>query len=131
MAVPAVLSATPPDLSAIITSLGIFSLAVAAVVAGIYKGIKDIKKGGAETGHAVAAAALIETTTISAFTESNVRVADLLHDLVPILSRIERHLDLHEQGEDRREHAMRASTEEAHRLRVAVTDLHQFMRTQR
>lgn len=123
--------ASPPDIATIITSLGVFSLAVAAVVGGIYKGIKEVKKGGADTGQQIASAVLVETSTLTMLTEANRKLTLCLGEVLNVMKLIERHLDI--SGEESRDklHAQRASTEEAHRLRVAVVDLHEFMRSQR
>jgi len=122
-------SASPPDISAIITSLGVFSLAVAAVVGGIYKGLKEVKKGGADTGQQVVSAALMETRTMTALTESNKLLARAVEELSVVAQSIERRLDKGNDLARELRDAMRSSTEEAHRLRVATTDLHQHMRT--
>lgn len=126
---PVIASASPPDLSAIITSLGVFSLAVAAVVGGIYKGLKEVKKGGADTGEKIAAAAIIESTTLTALTESNKLLARAVDELSTVAGSIERRLDKGNDLARELRDALRSSTEEAHRLRVATTDLHQHMRT--
>lgn len=126
---PVIAAASPPDISAIITSLGVFSLAVAAVVGGIYKGLKEVKKGGADTGEKIAAAAIIESTTLAALTESNKLLARAVNDLTSLAENIERRLDKGNDMARELRDALRSSTEEAHRLRVATTDLHQHMRT--
>lgn len=129
--VQAAASASPPDWAAIGTSFAVFSMAVAAVVGGIWKALRDIKKGGADTGKQVAAAAIIESTTITMLSESNRKLCETVDDTLDVLKLIERHMDkAAENGREQRD-ALRSSTEEAHRLRVAVTDLHEFMRSQR
>lgn len=123
---------SPPDIGTIITSLGVFSLAVAAVVGGIYKGIKEVKKGGADTGQEVRSAVLVETVTLTMLTEAHRSLTVAICErLIPLLSQIERHMDLEQQIVGERDRIARASVEEAHRLRVAITDLHEFMRSQR
>lgn len=124
---PAEITASPPDISAIITSLGVFSLAVAAVVGGIYKGIKEVKKGGAETGE-VKGAVIVETLTLRdlsdsnrLLTETNLEIRDLLRQLV------RKGDDLVEALKDHRE-MTRSQIEEQHRLRAATVDLVEHMR---
>lgn len=126
-----VLASAPPDLSAIITSLGVLSLAVAAVVAGVYKGIKDIRKGGADTGHAVAAATIMETSSLTRFTESNGRVTEVLTELITLLHDTNRRISALSTEVAEVAHRKRALTEEEHRLRVAIVDIHEFLRSQR
>lgn len=125
---PVIASASPPDISSMLTSLGVFSLAVAAVVAGVYKGIREVKKGGPETGQQVVAAALIETKTMSELTESNKTVAAVLEDVLEVLRLVERRLDKGFDLSREQRDALKSSTEESHRLRVAITDLHQAIR---
>lgn len=121
----------PPNWASIATNLAVFSMAVAAVVGGIWKALKDIKKGGADTGKQVTAAVIMEHTTMTMLTEANRKLSETLDDTLDILKLIERHLD--KSVEATREHrdSLRSSTEEAHRLRVATVDLHEFMRSQR
>lgn len=124
------LPASPPDISAILTSLGIFSLAIAAVVGGIYKGIKEVKKGGAETGSEVKSGVIVETLTIRDLSdpnrllaETNLEIRDLLRQLV------RKGDDLVEALKDQRE-ITRSQIEEQHRLRAATVDLLEQMRRQ-
>lgn len=113
-------SALPLDLSSIITNLGVFSLAVAAVVGGIYKAIQEVKKSGA-TAPALAATAILDAPTTQ-------KMLSTFAVLTETLVKVERHLDkMYENGHDLREN-VRNSTEEMHRLRVAVVDLHQHLR---
>lgn len=120
MFMSALTSALPPDLSSIITNLGVFSLAVAAVVGGIYKAIREVRKTN-ENAPAVAATALMDAQTMQKFLSTFAVLAETLTE-------IERHLDkAHDKGQEMRDN-VRSSTEEMHRLRVAVTDLHQHMR---
>lgn len=121
---PPVISASPPDLSSIITSLAVFSLAVAAVVGGIYKGLKEIRRGGADTGKEVAAAVIVENATMIALTESNRELAEIMRGIERL---IDKAVDALHDNRDR----TRSLTEENHRLRVAVTDLHEHMRRTR
>ena len=125
---PAELPASPPDISAILTSLGVFSLAIAAVVGGIYKGIKEVKKGGAETGSEVKSALLMETTTARAITESNRRLCEVNVELRDIARQLCRQTDhLVEALQDHRA-ITRSQIEEQHRLRAATVDLLEIMR---
>lgn len=130
-AAQAAASSPPPDWTALGASFGVFAAAVAAVIGGIWKAIGDIKKGGADTGKQIASATIIESTTLVQLTEGNRKLCEELSDTVDILRLIERHMD--KAAEAAREHrdGQRAATEEQHRLRVAITDLHEFMRSQR
>ena len=125
---PADLPASPPDISAILTSLGVFSLAIAAVVGGIYKGIKEVKKGGAETGAEVKSALLMETTTARAIAESNRRLCEINTELRDLARQLCRQTDhLIEALQDQRS-ITRSQIEEQHRLRSATVDLVDQMR---
>lgn len=115
------LPVSPPDLSAILTSLGIFSLAIAAVVGGIYKGIKEVKRGGAETGSEVKSAVLVETLTLKALTDSNLQLAGAHNELNSLLRK------LIEALEDNRS-IVRSQIEEQHRVRAATVDLVEGLR---
>lgn len=122
------LPASPPDISAILTSLGVFSLAIAAVVGGIYKGIKEVKKGGADTGSEVKGAVLVETMTIRELSDSNRILAETnleIRDLLRQLCREANHLV--DGLKDHRE-MTRSQIEEQHRLRAATVDLVDQMR---
>lgn len=124
---PAEITASPPDISAIITSLGVFSLAVAAVVGGIYKGIKEVKKGGAETGE-VKGAVLIETLTLRDLSDSNRLLAETNLEIRDLLRQLCRKGDdLVEALKDHRE-MTRSQIEEQHRLRAATVDLVEHLR---
>lgn len=119
---------SPPDISAILTSLGVFSLAIAAVVGGIYKGIKEVKKGGADTGSEVKGAVLVETMTIRELSDSNRILAETnleIRDLLRQLCREANHLV--DGLKDHRE-MTRSQIEEQHRLRAATVDLVEQMR---
>lgn len=124
---PVEISASPPDISAIITSLGVFSLAVAAVVGGIYKGIKEVKKGGAETGE-VKGAVIVETLTLRDLSDSNRLLAETNLEIRDLLRQLVRKGDdLVEALKDQRE-MTRSQIEEQHRLRAATVDLVEHMR---
>lgn len=128
---PAELPVSPPDITAILTSLGVFSLAIAAVVGGIYKGIKEVKKGGAETDGEVKSAVLIETTSIKNLTESNLLIVETHRELISVIRSFERKAEnLIEALRDNREMA-RSQIEEQHRLRAATVDLVEMLRRMR
>lgn len=122
------LPVSPPDISSILTSLGVFSLAIAAVVAGIYKGIKEVKKGGTETGQEVKSAVLVETISIRNLSDSNLQLVDVNRQILETLRSIDRNaLKLIEALEDQRS-ITRSQIEEQHRLRAATVDLVELMR---
>lgn len=122
------LPASPPDISAILTSLGIFSLAIAAVVGGIYKGIKEVEKGGAETGSEVKSAVLVETATIRNLTESNIQLAASNHEIRDLLRSIDHRAALLIEALGDNRTIIRSQIEEQHRLRAATVDLVDQMR---
>lgn len=125
---PAELPASPPDISAILTSLGVFSLAIAAVVGGIYKGIKEVKKGGAETGSEVKSALLMETVTVRALSDSNLQLVGINTEILAALRSVDRTGEkLIEALQDHRA-ITRSQIEEQHRLRAATVDLLEIMR---
>lgn len=109
--------ASPPDIQAILTNLAIFSLAVAAVVGGVYKGLRDIKFGKDQTAN---------TGTLDEKTSH--KLVDIMVLLVEVCLKIERHLDKNSERGHEVSERLRASTEEMHRLRVSVVDLHEHMR---
>ena len=122
------LPASPPDISAILTSLGVFSLAVAAVVGGIYKGLKEIKKGGADTQKEVAGAVLMDTASVRMLIDSNLRLGETNQEIRDLLRGIDRGIEnLVEALKDHRE-MTRSQIEEQHRLRAATVDLVELMR---
>ena len=121
-------AASPPDISAILTSLGVFSLAIAAVVGGIYKGIKEVKSGGADTGSEVKGAVLVETLTLRDLSASNRILAETNTEVRDLLRQLIRCEDnLIEAIKDQRE-MVRSQLEEQHRLRAATVDLVEHMR---
>lgn len=122
------LPASPPDISAILTSLGVFSLAIAAVVGGIYKGIKEVKKGGADTGSEVKSAILMETVTARSLSDSNLQLVASNREMVEVLRSLDhRAVQLIEALQDHRA-ITRSQIEEQHRLRAATVDLLEIMR---
>lgn len=119
---------SPPDISAILTSLGVFSLAIAAVVGGIYKGIKEVKKGGADTGSELKGGVIVESLTLRELSDSNRILAETnleIRDLLRQLCRDANHLV--DALKDHRE-MTRSQIEEQHRLRAATVDLVEQMR---
>lgn len=122
------LPASPPDISAILTSLGVFSLAIAAVVGGIYKGIKEVKKGGVETGSEVKSAILIESATIRNLTESNLQLVGINREIVDLLRSIDHRASLLIEALGDQRSITRSQIEEQHRLRAATVDLVEMMR---
>lgn len=121
------LPASPPDLSSILTSLGVFSLAIAAVVGGIYKGIKEVKKGGTETGE-VKSAVIVETLTIRALTDSHLQLVAIQTEIRDLLRQSVRQTEsVIEAIQDHRA-IIRSQIEEQHRLRAATVDLVEIMR---
>lgn len=122
------LPASPPDISAILTSLGVFSLAIAAVVGGIYKGIKEVKKGGADTGTEVKSAILIESATIRNLTESNLQLVGINREIVDLLRSIDHRASLLIEALGDQRSITRSQIEEQHRLRAATVDLVEIMR---
>lgn len=122
------LPASPPDISAILTSLGVFSLAIAAVVGGIYKGIKEVKKGGADTGSEVKSAILMETVTARSLSDSNLQLVASNREIADLLRALDhRAAQLIEALQDHRA-ITRSQIEEQHRLRAATVDLLEIMR---
>jgi hypothetical protein len=76
--------ASTPDITTIATNLGIFSLAIAAAVGGLWRGLRNIKTEGLspeKTTSRVAAATIIETTTLLMWSESNRMVVEAVDRL--------------------------------------------------
>lgn len=120
--------ASPPDISAILTSLGVFSLAIAAVVGGIYQGIKQVKKGGEDTDKSVAGAVIMDRGSMQRLSDSNDRLVTVNTDILATLRQIDHKTDrLIEALQDSRG-TTRSQTEEQHRLRAAIVDLVEIMR---
>ena len=125
---PAEISASPPDISAILTSLGVFSLAIAAVVGGIYKGIKEVKKGGADTGNEVKSAVLLETMTARALSDSNLQLVSVNSEIRDVLRSIDHKAALLIEALQDQRSITRSQIEEQHRLRAATVDLVELLR---
>ena len=84
-------ASSSPDIIAVITNLGIFSLAVAAAIGGIWKGFKNIQAEANKpaAGDKVAQAVLIETATIilwSEATRDNTEATYRLRDDIRVLA---------------------------------------------
>lgn len=121
-------SASPPDISAILTSLGVFSLAIAAVVGGIYKGIKEVKRGGADTDKSLAGGLIMDRGTLVLLIDSNERLTNSNKEILETMRSIDRHAErLVNAIRDQRE-MTRSQVEEQHRLRAAIVDLVEIMR---
>lgn len=104
---PAELPVSPPDIAAILTSLGVFSLAIAAVVGGIYKGIKEVRRENEDTRPQGRSGGSSESTdqlteAIRAATRQSVLLTEALQD----------HRNI-----------VRSQIEDQHRLRAAIVDL--------
>lgn len=125
---PTTLPASPPDISAILTSLGVFSLAIAAVVGGIYKGIKEVKKGGAATDREMVGGLILDTATARAIIETNSRIVESNRDMLDLLRQIERQIDHMVEALKGNREMTRSQIEEQHRLRAATVDLVELLR---
>lgn len=82
------ISAASPDITAIVTNLGIFSLAIGAVVGGVWRGLKNVRKVGYSPDRPtsqLAAATIMETTTLLMWSESNRDVCKSIDQLVDVL----------------------------------------------
>lgn len=128
---PAGLPASPPDITAILTSLGVFSLAIAAVVGGIYKGIKEVKKGGTETEGEVKSAVLIESAAARHLSESNMLIVETQRELISVIRSFERRAENLTEALQLGREMTRSQIEEQHRLRAATCDLVDQMRRAR
>lgn len=128
MPVASLPTATPPDIQAILTSLGVFSLAIAAVVGGIYKGIKEVRKGGADTGKEAVAGLIMDNVTLRALTDSNVRLTETNHDILDTLRSLDRKAALLVEALQDQRSIVRSQIEEQHRLRAATVDLVELLR---
>lgn len=127
----AALAASPPDISAILTSLGVFSLAIAAVVGGIYKGVKEVQKGGADTGKELAGSIIMDRGSLLKLADSNDRLTGVNTEIITVLRSIDRGVErLVETMQDSRE-TTRSQIEEQHRLRAATVDLVEMLRLAR
>lgn len=120
---PAIQTVSPPDISAILTSLGVFSLAIAAVVGGIYKGLKEIKKGGADTGAAVAGALIMDRSSLTMLVDSNDRLGAVNREIVDAMRKIDHSVNLLIEAVQDQRSMTRSQIEEQHRLRAATVDL--------
>lgn len=121
-AAPAAAAATwaLPGVSDLITNLGVFSLALTATVAGIYRAVRMVRKEDAikvaapvESPIRIAGATILENTTILLWSESNRGVAesnkgvvekmdDLEREVVELRHAISRLTDTMRESHDRR-----------------------------
>lgn len=122
------LPTSPPDIQAIVTSLGVFSLAIAAVIGGVYKGLKEIKKGGSDTDKEAVAGLIIDNLTLRALTDSNVRLADVNREVLETLRSLDHKADLLVEALGDQRSIVRSQIEEQHRLRAATVDLVELLR---
>lgn len=120
---------SPPDISAVLTNLGIFSLAVAAVIGGIYKAVKDINKSESPPSpQQIAGGLIVENSTLRSLTESNTRLYESNGDITRVLRDLCHKADaVVEALADHRE-ITRSQMEVDHRLRAVVADLVDVMR---
>lgn len=85
--------ASSPDLLTVITNLGIFSLAVAAAVGGIWKGIKSVKREDDDSPQRIAQATIMESTTMLMLSESNRSLEKEVVELRHAINRLIEKLD--------------------------------------
>lgn len=122
-------SMLPTEVTTLLTSLGVLSLAIAAVVGGIYEGIKEVRKGTVETDE-VRSGIVLEAAMAKALADSNFRLVDTNKELLEILRQSDRRMTLLvESLQDQRE-MTRSQVEEQHRLRAAMIELVDFLRRQ-
>ena len=122
------LPASPPDIQAIVTSLGVFSLAIAAVIGGVYKGLKEIKKGSGDADKDAVAGLIIDNLTLRALTDSNVRLVDVNREVLETLRSLDHKADLLVEALGDQRSIVRSQIEEQHRLRAATVDLVEIIR---
>lgn len=122
---------SPPEISTILTSLGVFSLAIAAAVGGIYKGIKEVQKGGADTGTEVKSALLMETATVRGLTESSAGLITANKELRDHMAAMNRSTERMTEALNDHRALIRSQIEEQHRLRAATVDLIDVLRRPR
>lgn len=119
---------SPPDIAAILTSLGIFSLAIAAVVGGIYRGISEVKKGTIDGDKEVKSAMILETVTAKALSDSQLQLTAANKELLDLLRTLVRAVDRNTEAVQDYRETSRSAIEEQHRLRAGVVDLVEQMR---
>jgi len=122
---------SPPDIQAILTSLGVFSLAIAAVVGGIYKGIKEVRKGGTDTSKDAVAGVLMDNVSMRSLSESNARLADSNREVLEIMRSLDHRAGLLVEALQDHRSIVRSQIEEQHRLRAATVDLVELLRRMR
>lgn len=120
---PGELPASPPDITAILTSLGVFSLAIAAVVGGIYKGIKEVKKEAKEDITSPKVNFVMDATTARQLTDSNTYLCESQREMITVLRAMERRLEMMIESLGDHRAIVRSQIEEQHRLRAATVDL--------
>lgn len=125
------LPVSPPEISTILTSLGVFSLAIAAAVGGIYKGIKEVQKGSGEGGTQVKSALLLETATVRGLTESNAGLTTANKELRDHMAAMNRSTERMTEALNDHRALIRSQIEEQHRLRAATIDLIDVLRRPR
>lgn len=125
---PGELPASPPDITAILTSLGVFSLAIAAVVGGIYKGIKEVKKESREGENLSGVNFVMDATTARQLTDSNTSLCESNREMITTLRALERRLDTVVEALGDHRGMVRSQIEEQHRLRAATVDLVELLR---
>lgn len=123
---------SPPDLSVLLTNLGILVAAIAAVIGGVWTGWQRVKTAIKEEATAsgitgsqsfqVLKATITETTTLLQLTESNRNLTEAVESLDRIIG------DLVVVLRDNKR-ASESQGEEAHRLRIAVKDLYEQFRS--
>lgn len=111
---------SPPDIQAILTSLGVFSLAIAAVVGGIYKGIKEVRKNHGADLEVISAADGWSTRSL---TDSIVRLTDANRDLHDAVRQIDHRASLLIESLADHKAITRSQLEDQHRLRASIGDL--------
>jgi len=121
------LPASPPDITAILTSLGVFSLAIAAVVGGIYKGIKEVKKEGGSAAEGKSSL-VFDSSLVRQLLESNNQLTDVNREIASILRAIQHRLDHSVEATQDHRNIVRSQIEEQHRLRAAIVDLIELLR---
>lgn len=126
-------ASTQLDLGTLVTNLGILAVAVAAVISGIYTGWQKVKKAmsgeegaGASVlqseGFRVLKASITETSSMTFLTESNRALGENVRQLDASVSDLVSILRANKQ-------AAEGQAEEAHRLRIAIRDLYEQLRS--
>ena len=114
------LPTSPPDLQTILTNLGVFSLAIAAVVGGIYKGIKEVRKGSVAEKEVISS---LESMTARTLTESLLRLSNSNRDLIDVIRQVDHRITLLAESLSDHRNTTRSQIEDQHRLRATIADL--------